>query len=96
MRIRSILSFPLIVIVKFYQYVISPLKPPTCRHIPTCSQYAMDALKMHGSVRGSQLAVKRIARCHPWGSSGFDPVPKILVKKLHLGHYPKTDLLKQK
>jgi putative component of membrane protein insertase Oxa1/YidC/SpoIIIJ protein YidD len=56
----------------------------------------MDALKMHGSVRGSQLAVKRIARCHPWGSSGFDPVPKILVKKLHLGHYPKTDLLKQK
>ncbi|MBR5824574.1 MAG: membrane protein insertion efficiency factor YidD, partial [Paludibacteraceae bacterium] len=54
---------------------ISPLFPPTCRFTPTCSQYAIEAIKKHGPFKGLWLAVKRIARCHPWGGSGYDPVP---------------------
>ncbi|MFV0553512.1 MAG: membrane protein insertion efficiency factor YidD [Mangrovibacterium sp.] len=60
--------------IKFYRAAISPLFPPVCRYTPTCSQYAMDALKIHGPFRGSWLAIKRIARCNPWGGHGHDPV----------------------
>ncbi len=62
-------------IVRFYQRVISPFTAPSCRYQPTCSEYALDAIKLHGGLRGGWLAIKRIARCHPWGGSGFDPVP---------------------
>lgn len=61
--------------VRAYQMVLSPLLPAMCRYRPTCSQYALEALKIHGGLRGAWLAIKRIGRCHPWGGSGFDPVP---------------------
>ena len=65
----------LMVPVYFYKYAISPLTPASCRHIPSCSQYAIDALKIHGPVKGLFLATRRILKCHPWGTHGFDPVP---------------------
>jgi hypothetical protein len=68
------LAFVLSLPVRFYRRWLSPLKPPTCRFQPTCSQYALDALRVHGAVKGSWLAVKRICRCHPWGATGSDPV----------------------
>lgn len=61
--------------VRFYQYAVSPLLPPRCRYAPTCSQYAAEALRRYGACKGGCLAVKRICRCHPWGGSGYDPVP---------------------
>ena len=63
------------VLVRFYQLCISPLFPPSCRYTPTCSEYAMQALRKYGPFKGLWLAVKRLARCHPWGGSGYDPVP---------------------
>lgn len=65
----------LLLLIRFYQVAISPLKPPTCRFTPTCSQYAIEAIKKHGAIKGLYLALKRILRCHPWGGSGYDPVP---------------------
>ena len=65
----------LILPIRFYQRSISPLFPPTCRFTPTCSQYAIEAIDKHGPVKGLWLAIKRISRCHPWGGSGYDPVP---------------------
>ena len=59
--------------IRFYRAAISPMFPPVCRFTPTCSQYAIEAIMRHGVVRGSWLALRRIARCHPWGGSG--PVP---------------------
>ena len=69
------MKYLFIFLVRFYQVVVSPLKPPTCRYTPTCSQYALEALKKYGAFKGSWLALKRIARCHPWGGCGDDPVP---------------------
>jgi len=74
-HLKKILIFPFVVLIRFYQLVISPLTPPTCRFTPTCSHYTLEALKKHGLVKGSWLGIKRIAKCHPWGKSGFDPVP---------------------
>lgn len=65
----------LILPIRFYRACISPMFPPVCRYTPTCSQYAIEAITKHGALRGSWLAIKRIARCHPWGGSGYDPVP---------------------
>jgi putative membrane protein insertion efficiency factor len=73
--IQRILSFPFIVLIKIYQYGISPLIGPKCRFTPTCSQYAEQALKKYGLFKGTWLALKRISKCHPGGSSGYDPVP---------------------
>jgi putative membrane protein insertion efficiency factor len=61
--------------VKGYQLMISPWTPATCRFTPTCSSYAIEAIELHGAVRGTWLALKRIGRCHPWGGLGYDPVP---------------------
>ncbi len=71
----SIFTFPLLLPILFYKYCISPLKPPSCRFTPTCSEYALVALKKHGPIKGFLLTVKRLSRCHPWGGSGYDPVP---------------------
>ena len=72
---RRLLSKMLIMPIRFYQIAISPLFPPACRYTPTCSQYAIEALRLHGPFKGLWLALKRIGRCHPWGGSGYDPVP---------------------
>ncbi len=73
--INRLLAWLLTLPVIFYRRCISPMKPPTCRFTPTCSEYAIQALRKHGPFRGSWLAVRRILRCHPWGGSGYDPVP---------------------
>lgn len=62
-------------LVRFYRKFISPLKPACCRFTPTCSAYALEALRVHGAVKGSWLTIKRILRCNPWGGQGYDPVP---------------------
>lgn len=62
--------------IRLYQYVISPLIGPTCRFAPSCSDYALEAVTRFGAVRGSALAARRLLRCHPWGGSGYDPVPE--------------------
>ncbi len=62
-------------IIKFYQIAVSPWLPPACRYTPTCSKYALEALQKHGIFKGSWLSLRRIASCHPWGGSGYDPVP---------------------
>lgn len=69
------ISFVLSLPIHFYRYCISPMLPASCRFTPTCSQYALEALRKHGPIKGLWLAIRRIARCHPWGGSGYDPVP---------------------
>ena len=69
------LKMVLMALIRFYQTAVSPMLPPRCRFVPTCSQYALEAVRKHGAVKGAVLAAKRIARCHPWGGSGCDPVP---------------------
>ncbi|MGA7261241.1 MAG: membrane protein insertion efficiency factor YidD [Stellaceae bacterium] len=61
--------------VRAYQLFVSPLLLPSCRYLPSCSEYAAEAIERHGALRGSILALRRVARCHPWGGSGYDPVP---------------------
>ncbi len=78
MNFKSILIFPFVLVVKLYQNAISPFTPSTCRFEPTCSSYMIEALEKHGLFCGSFLGIKRIVNCHPWGKSGYDPVP---VKK---------------
>ena len=73
---KIILILPLIGLVKSYQFIISPLFPPTCRYTPTCSHYMIDALKIWGPVKGLWLGIKRIASCRPGGGHGHDPVPQ--------------------
>ena len=63
-------------LVRFYQLAISPLFPPSCRYTPTCSQYMIEAIQVHGPLRGGWMGLRRIGRCHPWGGHGYDPVPK--------------------
>lgn len=65
----------LIAPIRFYQLAISPYLPAACRYTPTCSHYAVEAIQKHGVWRGTRLAARRIASCHPWGGSGYDPVP---------------------
>jgi putative membrane protein insertion efficiency factor len=73
--LKQILILPLIIIIRFYQWVISPALGPKCRYTPTCSQYAAEALKKHGLLKGFVLSVKRVSRCRPGGGHGYDPVP---------------------
>ena len=72
---KRVLAMPLIWLVRFYQVCLSPLKPACCRFTPTCSQYAIEALRKHGPIKGLLLTIWRILRCNPWGGSGYDPVP---------------------
>jgi putative membrane protein insertion efficiency factor len=73
--LKKILIFPLVLLIKGYQLLISPLLPPSCRYQPTCSQYAKEALNKYGLFKGGWFAIKRISKCHPWGGSGYDPIP---------------------
>ena len=74
--IKKIMAFPFVVLIKFYQYVLSPyLGGSKCRYTPSCSQYTMDAIKKYGPIKGIFLGAKRLSRCHPGGGHGYDPVP---------------------
>jgi putative membrane protein insertion efficiency factor len=72
---KRILSFPFILLIKIYQWGISPFLPSSCRFTPSCSQYGLEAFRKYGPVKGFWLTAKRLLRCHPWGGSGYDPVP---------------------
>ncbi|MBR5396119.1 MAG: membrane protein insertion efficiency factor YidD [Bacteroidaceae bacterium] len=74
-RLSKLLAQLLILPIRFYQRCISPLTPPSCRFTPTCSQYAIEALRKYGPFKGLWLALRRLLRCHPLGGSGYDPVP---------------------
>jgi putative membrane protein insertion efficiency factor len=78
---KKITGFIFLVPVYIYKYVISPYTPASCRHTPTCSEYFIEAVKIHGPLKGSWMGIKRISRCHPWGTHGYDPVPVIPIKK---------------
>ncbi len=69
------MTFPMLILIRFYQYGISPWLPKNCRYEPTCSHYMVEALKIHGPFKGLYLGIKRILSCHPWGGHGYDPVP---------------------
>ncbi|MFT4791230.1 MAG: putative membrane protein insertion efficiency factor [Arcticibacterium sp.] len=73
--IKKILISPLVLLIRIYQTLISPLTPPSCRYTPTCSAYSLEALKKYGIIKGAWLATKRILSCNPWGGHGHDPVP---------------------
>jgi len=78
----NILTYILIKLIKCYRFLISPLLGQSCRYLPTCSEYCIDALKTYGFLKGLFFSVKRILSCHPWGRGGFDPVKKEMkVKK---------------
>jgi putative membrane protein insertion efficiency factor len=76
LKAKSIITYPFIMLVRFYQLGISPFLPSACRYTPTCSQYTIEALQMHGLIKGSWLSLKRILSCNPWGGRGYDPVPQ--------------------
>ena len=73
---KRVCTLPFLLLVRFYQYCISPFTPPSCRFTPTCSQYAIEAIQTHGCIKGLLLAAARIARCNPLGRWGYDPVPE--------------------
>ncbi|GDX97921.1 hypothetical protein LBMAG48_03250 [Phycisphaerae bacterium] len=72
---QRVLAWPLIALVKLYQFTLSPIMGRQCRFYPTCSWYALEALRTHGPLRGTWLTIKRLARCHPFHQGGYDPVP---------------------
>ena len=77
----NIFTHLLIKFIKIYKYLVSPLIGHSCRYLPTCSEYSIEALKTYGFVKGLLLSFKRIMSCHPWGNSGFDPVKKEIKTK---------------
>ncbi len=79
-----VLRLPVLV----WRYGIGPVMPPACRYEPSCSRYALEALAQHGALRGAWLAARRVARCHPWGGSGYDPVPPTGAGPAGAGHRP--------
>lgn len=81
--ISKILIFPFVLLIRFYKNAISPFMPSACRFEPTCSVYMIDALQKHGLFYGGFLGIKRLLSCHPWGGSGYDPVPE---KKCNHNH----------
>ena len=81
-KAQKILIFPIIVIIRLYQLLISPVLKNNCRYLPTCSEYAIDAFNQHGIIRGFYFSIKRILSCHPFGNHGYDPVPKKIKKEI--------------
>ena len=79
--LNKFIIFPFILFIRVYQLIISPMLGSNCRFIPTCSEYAMESLKEYGLIKGIFLSIKRIGKCHPWGSHGYDPIPTKMEKK---------------
>ena len=79
--INKIIIFPVLIIIKAYQLILSPILGSNCRFLPTCSEYAIESLKSYGLIKGIFLIVIRIGKCHPWGSRGYDPIPSKNIKK---------------
>ena len=77
---NKILIYPLIFIIKIYQFIFSPLIGKNCRYLPTCSEYSIESLKSHGLLQGSFFAIRRILKCHPFGKHGFDPLSEKVKK----------------
>jgi putative membrane protein insertion efficiency factor len=77
---RVVLAWPLLALLWIYRHLVSPALPPACRYHPSCSQYAVEAVTLHGPLRGAWLAVRRLLRCHPWAPGGPDPVPPARVR----------------
>ena len=75
MKLKKGLKVGVILLIRFYQKVVSPWAPASCRYSPTCSSYSIEAFQKHGLWKGFVLTIKRIGSCHPWGGSGYDPVP---------------------
>jgi uncharacterized protein len=75
-NIQKMMQWILVGLIRIYQAVLSPLLGPSCRHVPTCSNYTIEAIREWGALKGTWLGVKRISKCHPWGTSGYDPVPE--------------------
>jgi putative membrane protein insertion efficiency factor len=73
--VMRVLNATLRGVIRLYQLLLSPILPPRCRYLPSCSDYALEALERHGALRGLWLTLRRLSRCHPWGGSGYDPVP---------------------
>ena len=73
--LNKVATFPLLILIRGYQLIISPLLGSNCRFMPTCSEYAIESLRSHGLIKGIYLTVKRIGKCHPWGGHGYDPIP---------------------
>lgn len=76
MKGNTIMKKLMIKLIHFYQKYLSPLSPPSCRYVPSCSHYAIEAIEIHGPIKGGYLAIKRILKCNPWGGLGYDPVPE--------------------
>jgi len=79
--INKIVTFPLVLLIRGYQLIASPILGSNCRFMPTCSEYALESLKAYGLIKGTFLTIKRIGKCHPWGSHGYDPIPSKHNKK---------------
>jgi len=73
--LNKAITFPLIILIRGYQLIVSPLLGSNCRFVPTCSEYAIESFKSYGLIKGFFLTIKRIGKCHPWGSHGYDPIP---------------------
>ncbi len=81
LMLNKIITLPLIILIRAYQLIISPMLGSNCRFVPTCSEYAMESFKTHGLIKGLFLTIKRIGKCHPWGGHGYDPIPNKINKK---------------
>ena len=79
--INKIITFPIILFIRFYQLFVSPIIGQNCRYLPTCSEYTIGCLIQFGLIKGTFLSIKRISKCHPWGSHGYDPIPNNLKEK---------------
>ena len=90
--LKYILTLPLVLLIGIYKYAISPFTPAACRHYPSCSTYASEAIKRHGVPDGSIMSIKRIGKCHPWGTQGYDPVPLFKFKVFKKGEKEKFSL----
>jgi len=82
MNFKIIKILPFVLIIKLYQFFISPILKTNCRYLPTCSEYAVSSLKEYGLLKGLYLSFKRVFSCHPYGGEGYDPVPKKTRKEI--------------